>query len=192
MGDGRDELGAAAFQSLPLLRTAQADDEPCEVLARGDDPPEPPAHGGMPIPPTPLGSPPRTPLALGHSRRIRAPRCRLPGRAIAQGDGCGSAGRGMDRRRPTSPGSSASWSGSTSNTNLPMTSAGSSPVSRPAARLNTTMRPTSSATTTPSGSSSAKTRLPIGTGPSGSGLMPEACTVSGLAVSRRSGRLRGR
>ena len=72
---------------------------------------------------------------------------------------------------------SESRSGSTSNTNLPITSGGSSAVSLAATRLNTTIRPTSSATTTPSGSSSAKTRLPIGTGPSGSGL---TCGCAGV------------
>jgi hypothetical protein len=28
VGDGGDELGAAAFQPFPLLRAAQADDQP--------------------------------------------------------------------------------------------------------------------------------------------------------------------
>src|SRR5208282_4498543 len=63
VGDGRDELGAAAFQPFPLLRPAQADDQPAECQPGGDDPLQTP-----PAPSVPTGGthPPGPPLGRTH------------------------------------------------------------------------------------------------------------------------------
>ena len=110
VGDGGDELGAAAFEPVPLLRAAQADRRAAGWT--GGRPPGPPSGPAQP-------SPARTPRARARSRRmtsISVPSARYSDALRVPGaGGRPSYGSAYD---PPVPARRRRWSGSTSNIEL--------------------------------------------------------------------------